>query len=475
MREALHTFRHAILFLIALLVALPARPQDRPPAMSESDVMQLLKIQMPDDQIIGGIKKLGINFEMTAERERRFRPAGADDDVIAALRSVSKSSGETTQTGSAGGLEIHTQPGEAQVYLNDELKGMSSPEGRLRISRLAPGSYVVRVSLPGYESWQRSVMVTAGETASVLAPLAQNSTTTGTGGTPSVTPPSATSSNPSAIPLPDVRVDGVKFFESGSTMPDKRDYQTVFSGSTSRDIYWELDLSWGKIPARVNFDIDAVWHDPSGKLIYRNTHPAHVEPEWGGGSTHPDYYGCNTAPCNVWSIPGTYTVELYVKGAKVASGAFQIAASPSIGSPGVTTNSKTFFIGAVPLPDVSLYSLQTFESGRGTPDEDKRVYQTVFSKDSARYINWELHLKYGAISARADWDTNTSWYGPDGIVFARTATHARAMQDWNGGVVYLDGWGCDTAPCSAWSKPGTYKVELYVRGAKVASTSFQIQ
>src|SRR5947207_4989923 len=447
MKEAGVSFRPVALLFLALLVALPARPQDKPPAMSESDVMQLLKIQVSSAQIVTGIKKMGINFQMTSDRERRFRRAGAADEVIAALKEASKP--EAT----AGILEVHTQPGEAQVYLNDELRGMSSPEGRLVVSSLAPGTYTVRVSLPGYQSWQRSVTVSAGATANVLAPLAQSSPQAGPGTAPAIT---TTSSTASGIPIPDVKVDEVKFFESGADVPDvdKRTYQTVFPSATARQIYYELNLSWGKISSRIGFDLDSVWYDPAGNVINRKTHPSHVEPDWNGGSVHADNYGCNTAPCNDWTNPGTYTVELYVKGVKVATGAFQIAgsATPSVTTPSVTGNLKTFTMSAIPLPNVSLHSLKLFESGRVTPDEDKRVYQTVFSKETARYINWELYLNFGTISARTDWDINTSWYGPDGTVFSRTIHHAYAMPDWNGGSMHVDGWGCDSAPCSAWSK-----------------------
>ena len=63
MKEAGVSFRPVALLFLALLVALPARPQDKPPAMSESDVMQLLKIQVSSAQIVTGIKKMGINFQ----------------------------------------------------------------------------------------------------------------------------------------------------------------------------------------------------------------------------------------------------------------------------------------------------------------------------------------------------------------------------------------------------------------------------
>jgi PEGA domain-containing protein len=443
--------------------------------------MDLLKNGVSGSEVVKAINKLGIDFAMTSDRERRFRRTGADDDVIDALNEASKGGEETiTPAASTGSLEIHTQPGEAQVYLNDELKGMSSPEGKLRMSNLPPGTYTVRVSLPGYESWERSLTVNAGRTTDVQAPLVSKSPQNPTEITTPVTTTTTTTTgfNPSAIPLPDVKVDEVKFFESGGTVPDvgKRTYQTAFPSATTRYVYWELNLSWGKITSRVDFDLNADWYDPNGKSFGHNTHASHVEPDWNGGSVHADGWGCQTAPCTAWTSPGTYTVEISVKGVKVADGSFQVSrgTSPEI-KPTLTTTATANNLSAIPLPSVSLVSLKLFESGRGTPDEDKRQYATVFSKASARYVNWELHLAFGSIPSRTDWDINTTWYGPDGAAFSRTVHHAHAMPDWNGASMHVDGWGCDSAPCSAWTKTGNYKIELFVRGVKIASATFQVE
>jgi PEGA domain-containing protein len=316
----------AMLFL-AMVVALPLRAQNKQEPLHVSDVLDLLHTKLPSSQIVKALKELGIDFKMTTELERRFRRAGADDDVIDALDEASKGGGgTTTHAATAGSMNVQTQPGEAQVYLNDEMRGMSSPGGKLRLVGLAPGTYQVRVSLLGYESWERSVSLQPGETATVNATLTPKSPARTTQTTPTISTNTTTTYNVSAIPLPDVKVDEVKFFECGGTIPDvdKRTYQTVFPSATARNIYWELNLSWGKIASRVDFDVNAVWYDNTRKVFGRNTHPSHVQPEWNGGSVHADGWGCDTAPCRAWTQPGTYTVDLYVRGSKIASATFQV-------------------------------------------------------------------------------------------------------------------------------------------------------
>jgi hypothetical protein len=71
-------------------------------------------------------------------------------------------------------LLIQTQPGNVQVYLDDAFKGITSdPEGRLRIESLAPGSYQLRLTLPGYKHWKLQVTLAGGETLPVTAKLEQ--------------------------------------------------------------------------------------------------------------------------------------------------------------------------------------------------------------------------------------------------------------------------------------------------------------
>ena len=62
----------------------------------------------------------------------------------------------------AADLILLTQPGQVQVYLGDEPRGVTSSEGRLVLKALAPGSYRVRLSLPGYVEWAQTIDLTGG-------------------------------------------------------------------------------------------------------------------------------------------------------------------------------------------------------------------------------------------------------------------------------------------------------------------------
>lgn len=69
-------------------------------------------------------------------------------------------------------LILQSQPGGAQVYLDDAFKGATSEqEGRLRIENLAPGSHQLRLSLQGYKEWIQQVTPNPAETLSVTAKL----------------------------------------------------------------------------------------------------------------------------------------------------------------------------------------------------------------------------------------------------------------------------------------------------------------
>ncbi len=62
-------------------------------------------------------------------------------------------------------LTFSTQPGAAQVYLNDEFRGTTgSDDGKLVIRELVPGSYRIRLSAPGYEDWRQEVSLTSDRT-----------------------------------------------------------------------------------------------------------------------------------------------------------------------------------------------------------------------------------------------------------------------------------------------------------------------
>ena len=72
----------------------------------------------------------------------------------------------------AAGLRLTSVPGNAQLYLDDIPRGMTSAaEGRLRLTDVVPGVHRVRVSLAGYRDWTEDVEFRDGAELDLNAPL----------------------------------------------------------------------------------------------------------------------------------------------------------------------------------------------------------------------------------------------------------------------------------------------------------------
>lgn len=68
-------------------------------------------------------------------------------------------------------LSITSKPGNVQVYVNDEPRGMTSAGGKLVLRDLPAGSHRVRLSLAGYQDWEQTLDLVAGGSHSVEANL----------------------------------------------------------------------------------------------------------------------------------------------------------------------------------------------------------------------------------------------------------------------------------------------------------------
>jgi hypothetical protein len=291
--------------------------------LSEQDVIELLQGGVPSARVGELVDERGINFDFTAAIEQKVRDAGGADDAVAALRRASRRNAPSEQPRS-GGLVIKTTPGETQVYLNDEPKGMTSPEGELRLPDLQPGTYKLRVSMPGYQSYEKPMSVRAGEPQKVYITLVQKSSAA-----PSEdnrppakqAPPGTTPAT--GLPIPGVKVSPVQFYESphdAAVEKSQRVYGYSFDRFTTRSIYWELDLAFPPPGQRIDFSVEAFWYKSDGSEMTRQTIAAFVNPDW-GTSWHT--LGFGFVEPGHW-IPGTYRVDLYFQNRRIASGAFQI-------------------------------------------------------------------------------------------------------------------------------------------------------
>jgi hypothetical protein len=80
------------------------------------------------------------------------------------------------QNPTTGGISIISAPSDANVYLNNVFKGLTP----ITLDSMAPGSYTVILKLSGYQDWQSTAQVTAGQTAQLSATLIPAGTPTPT-------------------------------------------------------------------------------------------------------------------------------------------------------------------------------------------------------------------------------------------------------------------------------------------------------
>ena len=319
MRRATYRCSYAVLsatllaFLLVAAVRAPAAQSGK--SLSQQEVIELLEGGVQSARVSTIIDDRGITFRLTDSIEQRVRDAGGGNDVGAALRRASQRRAEIERP-RTGGLIIKSTPGESQVYLNDELKGMTSPEGEIRLPDLQPGSYRLRVSLPGYKSYEQSMPVSAGEDQTVYVTLVQRSQSL-------PRPNNPLPIQPPPLFIPGIRIEPLQFFEGPhdeTLKKEDRVYTTSFDHATARSIFWELDLTYPAPGQKIEFTLDALWYKPDGSELRHQTLAGYVLPTW-KNSWHTLGYGW--VDKGHWTT-GTYRVEVLFKGVRLTSGSFQI-------------------------------------------------------------------------------------------------------------------------------------------------------
>src|SRR5690348_1573841 len=179
-RHSWFALRACVILLVAAWTLVTfAAPQKAKKPLSKDDVIGLLEGQVEPSRVADVCRSEGITFALDSATEKGLRDAGADDNLIGALRQLappSKTEPATPDNLSPGAgppiLLIEATPGGAQVYIDDEPKATTSSEGRVRFSQLAPGVHDVRLSIAGYKDYEQKVELKAGQTSTVFATLA---------------------------------------------------------------------------------------------------------------------------------------------------------------------------------------------------------------------------------------------------------------------------------------------------------------
>lgn len=154
--------------------------------LSKAEVLGLIQNGVPSTRLDELVRAYGINFEFTAEIAAELKDAGARDDLIRTLKEISpkpepapppKAEPAPVQPAAAPPLAppvlmLETTPPGAEVYVDQERVGKTGPEGKLKITTLAPGEHRVRISAQGFDDLTRSVELTAGQTNTVAVALA---------------------------------------------------------------------------------------------------------------------------------------------------------------------------------------------------------------------------------------------------------------------------------------------------------------
>ncbi len=124
--------------------------------------------QMERDGVRNPGRVAGPGFGLLARAIENFNPAYANvrrlaaqaQGQLAANQAITAAAAKSGVQKLAGQLTINSDPGDAQVYVNDQPRGMTSEDGELALP-LPPGSYRVRLSLPGYKDFEQQVGISS--------------------------------------------------------------------------------------------------------------------------------------------------------------------------------------------------------------------------------------------------------------------------------------------------------------------------
>jgi hypothetical protein len=133
----------------------------RPKPLTKEQVLQLVAGHVPSQRAAALVGQHGIDFLPDEQYFEMLRLAGANDELIAALREASAAV--------AGQLVVLTSPG-ADVYLDGAFQGKANAQGGL-VLKAPPGAHGVRISLAGMKDFEQSLTLVARQATTIEARL----------------------------------------------------------------------------------------------------------------------------------------------------------------------------------------------------------------------------------------------------------------------------------------------------------------
>lgn len=113
-----------------------------------------------------------------------------------------------------------------------------------------------------------------------------------------------------------------------------------------------------------------------------------------------------------------------------------------------------------------------YESGDGDLPQKSRNYGRIFTKSQTRYVNWEVNFEYPQAQNRVDFTLKAIWYRSEGSVVTEQTLSTYTNRGWSGSY-HNSGYG--TKKLGGYWQKGSYRVELYSDGKKIAENSFEVR
>jgi hypothetical protein len=123
------------------------------------------------------------------------------------------------------------------------------------------------------------------------------------------------------IPSLNANVTGLLLFEGGApAVPGvQKQYSTRFSSASTRSIYWELGITFPDPGRKIDYTVEAIVYR-GGALYTRWKSDLYIKE---GYTNAAPYSGYGYATAGTW-LAGSYLMELFVDGRKVAAASFEV-------------------------------------------------------------------------------------------------------------------------------------------------------
>jgi hypothetical protein len=159
------------LVLCGGLLSSGAEAQKARGPFSKDEIVDLLKSGVTAARVAGLAREFHVSFLLSPAIEEELRSAGATDELFRALRESGPTPPKPPPPPVGGPLLIKSNPAGAQAFLDGKPAGTTNAEGELELSQLPVGEHTVRLTLAGYEDYEQTTNLMAGQQARISATL----------------------------------------------------------------------------------------------------------------------------------------------------------------------------------------------------------------------------------------------------------------------------------------------------------------